>query len=142
MFKGKKIELTIKNIMSSPPIKINKNASVQDAAKLMFNNRIGSVLVVDDEDKLVGIVTERDLVYLVATGKTGISNEYPVWQIMTENPITVRPDETISDAITKMKDIKVRHLPVVDENGKPVGVISMRDVIGLMLALGDILKKE
>jgi len=142
MFKGKKIELIIKNIMSSPPIKINKNASVQEAAKLMFNNRIGSVLVVDDEDKLVGIVTERDLVYLVATGKTGISNEYPVWQIMTENPITVRPEETISDAITKMKDIKVRHLPVVDENGKPIGVISMRDVIGLMLAIGDILKKE
>lgn len=121
--------------MSKPPIVVHKNDSVQEAAKLMFNNRIGSVLVVDEEGKLVGIVTERDLVYLVSLGKSHLASEYPVWQLMTENPVTAKPTDTIEEALSRMKEINVRHLPVVDEDGKPIGVLSIRDIIDFMLRM-------
>ncbi|MEM0061321.1 MAG: CBS domain-containing protein [Fervidicoccaceae archaeon] len=126
---------TVESIMSKPPITVHKNDSVQDAAKLMFNNRIGSVLVVDDDGRLIGILTERDLVYLVSTGKSQLLNEYPVWQLMTENPVTAKPTDTIEEALARMKEINVRHLPVVDDDGKPVGVLSIRDIIDFMLRM-------
>jgi CBS domain-containing protein len=128
----------IKDIMSKPPLTVRKDASVQEAAKVMFNNRVGSVLVVDEDGKLTGIVTERDLVYLVASGKLHLASEYPVWEIMTENPVTANPNETVEDALLRMKEINVRHLPVVDEDGKPVGVVSIRDILSYMI---DYLKK-
>lgn len=121
--------------MSKPPILLHKNASVQEAAKLMFNNRIGSVLIVDDTGKLIGIVTERDLVYLVAMGKLHLANEYPVWQLMTENPITAKPEDTIEEALARMKEINVRHLPVIDNEGKPIGVVSLRDIINFLIGM-------
>ena len=130
----------VDKVMSKPPITVHKNSSVQEAARLMFNNRIGSVLVVDDEGRLVGIVTERDLVYLVATGKVDLAKEYPVWQIMTENPITASPEESVLEALVKMSEARIRHLPVVDENGKPLGMVSYRDIMNiipkLMSAIG------
>ncbi|MGC9114591.1 MAG: CBS domain-containing protein [Fervidicoccaceae archaeon] len=126
---------TVEAIMSKPPITMHKNDSVLDAAKLMFNNRIGSVLVVDDSGKLIGIVTERDLVYLVSLGKSHLASEYPVWQLMTENPVTAKPTDSIEEALARMKEINVRHLPVVDEDGRPVGVISVRDIIDFMLRM-------
>lgn len=125
----------VDRVMSKPPITVHKSASVQEAARLMFNHRIGSVLVVDDEGKLVGIVTERDLVYLVATGKVDLARDYPVWQIMTENPITASPEESVLEALVKMSEARIRHLPVVDEAGKPVGVISYRDIMSVISKL-------
>ncbi len=126
----------VESIMSKPPLTINKNSSVQEAAKIMFNNRVGSVLVIDDDDgKLVGIITERDLVYLVAMGKLHLASEYPVWQIMTENPITAKPSDPIDEALARMKEINVRHLPVVDDEGKPVGVVSIRDVMDFIMKI-------
>ena len=130
---SKLIKGTVEAIMSKPPIVVHKNDSVQDAAKLMFNNRIGSVLVVDDDGKLIGIVTERDLVYLVSLGKSHLAGEYPIWQLMTENPVTGKPTDTIDEALVRMKEINVRHLPIVDEEGRPVGIISIRDVIDYIL---------
>jgi len=126
---------TVESIMSKPPIVVHKDNTAQDAAKLMFNNRIGSVLVVDDDGKLIGIVTERDLVYLVSLGKSHLASEYPVWQLMTENPVTAKPTDTIEEALARMKEINVRHLPVVDEDGRPIGVLSIRDIIDFMLRL-------
>ncbi|MEM0113407.1 MAG: CBS domain-containing protein, partial [Metallosphaera sp.] len=71
----------------------------------------------------------------VSTGKSQLLNEYPVWQLMTENPVTAKPTDTIEEALARMKEINVRHLPVVDDDGKPVGVLSIRDIIDFMLRM-------
>ncbi len=131
----------VRDIMSTPPITIKADASVQDAAKLMFENKIGSVLVVDDEGVLKGIITERDLVYIVASGKNIVASKYPVWQAMTEDPITIEPEDPITRAIAIMKEANIRHLPVVDKDKKPIGVISIRDVVNYIIELITQIKK-
>ena len=134
------IGLRVEDLMTAPPITINRDEPIEKAAQLMYENRIGSVLVVDEDGKLVGIVTERDMIYAIVGGKVG--KKLPVWEIMTENPITTTPDELLVDAIEKMKDAKIRHLPVVDEKGKPVGMLSMRDVLDYLLTILHIAVKE
>ena len=138
--KRRHIGLRVEDLMTAPPITINRDEPIEKAAQLMYENRIGSVLVVDEEGKLVGIVTERDMIYAIVGGKVG--KKLPVWEIMTENPITTTPDELLVNAIEKMRDAKIRHLPVVDREGRPVGMLSMRDVLDYLLTILHVAMKE
>ncbi|MEB3756543.1 MAG: CBS domain-containing protein [Desulfurococcales archaeon] len=124
--KQRKIPLKVEDIMSVPPITAPEDVTVSDVARLMYENRIGSVLIVDNQGKLIGIVTERDVTHACAMGILG--RETKVFAIMTENPITTSPQESIEEAFKKMKTSNIRHLPVVDEEGNPVGALSMRDI--------------
>ena len=119
--------------MTTPPITIDRNARIREAARLMHDNRIGSVLVVDDEGKLIGIVTERDIVFACAEGWN--ADQHYVWEVMSENPITIKPKDTIGMALEKMGEAGVRHLPVVDDDNKPVGVVAFRDIANAILLL-------
>ena len=93
------------------------------------------MMFVDDEGRLTGIIAERDLIYAVAEGKT--CGKMPVWGMMTENSIIASPQDPITDALRKTRNAHVRHLPVIDKEGKPVGMISMRDIADtLILVLG------
>jgi len=139
--KPKIADIKLSMIMSSPVLTVKKEDSVREAAKIMYNNRIGSVVVVDDDGRVVGIVTERDLIYLIALGKKELFTEYPVWQIMTENPITGRPDESVIEALTKMKEAKIRHLPVVDDENRPIGMVSIRDILEIIVSLTQSISK-
>lgn len=134
-------DIKLSMIMSSPVLTVKKEDSVREAAKIMYNNRIGSVVVVDDDGKIAGILTERDLIYLIALGKKELFTEYPVWQIMTENPITGKPNESITEALLKMKEAKIRHLPVVDEENRPIGMVSIRDILEIIVGLTQSLSK-
>lgn len=119
--------------MSTPPITIDRDEPVEKAAKLMYENNIGSVIVVGKDGKIEGILTERDLVFAIANEKIG--KNYSVWMLMTENPITVNPGTHIMDALKTMKEANIRHLPVVDKEGKPVGMLSMRDIVEAIIML-------
>ncbi len=122
----RKIPLKVEDIMSVPPVTAPEDVTVSDVARLMYDNKIGSVLIVDNQGKLIGIVTERDITHACAMGILG--KETKAFAIMTENPITASPQMSIEEAFKKMKEANIRHLPVVDENGKPVGALSLRDV--------------
>jgi CBS domain-containing protein len=124
--KKRKVPLKVEDIMSVPPVIAPEDATVSDIARLMYENRIGSVLIVDNQGKLIGIVTERDITHACAMGILG--KETKAFAIMTENPITASPQMSVEEAFKKMKEANIRHLPVVDENGKPVGALSLRDV--------------
>jgi CBS domain-containing protein len=97
--------------------------SVAEAARLMRENQVGAVLVVDAE-RLVGIFTERDAVYRVMAAG-GAPAATPLAEVMTRDPVTVAPDETFGYALLLMHEHGFRHLPVV-EDGRPVGVVSAR----------------
>jgi CBS domain-containing protein len=88
---------------------------------------IGALLVVDERQLLVGILTERDYLMKVV-GLMPDFKRQPLRPIMTPNPETLRADDSLAYALQKMDIGGYRHLPVVDE-GRPVGVISVRDVI-------------
>jgi CBS domain-containing protein len=110
----------------SPPRAVDRSATVADAVALMRRENIGCVLVTDGE-RLAGLFTERDLMCRVlAVGK---ALTLSVGEVMTLEPVTVLPGDPIRVAVRKMKAGGHRHLPVVDENGRPVGVLSVKRVV-------------
>lgn len=135
--KRRKLPLRAEDIMTQPPITTKLNTKIVEAAKTMIEKRIGSLLVVDDEGKLRGIITERDIVFATSQGWDPTQRE--VWEVMSENPITVTPDTDIVKVIEKMRTMDVRHMPVVDDEGKPAGVIASRDVLDTVLTLTELL---
>ncbi len=104
---------------------ISPLASVFDALKLMNQENIGALLV-QIEGSIVGIVSERDYVHNVILDQKA-SKLTKVSEIMTRDVVTVEPDDDVMKCINLMKEHGFRHLPVVVE-GKPVGIISLRDL--------------
>jgi CBS domain-containing protein len=122
--------------MSRPPAIVAESSLLIDVARIMHDKGIGSVIVVDKNGALRGIITERDVVAAVAHGFNPRSTR--AWEVMTENPATVREDDRITAALERITETGARHLPVVDDKGKPVGVISFRDIANLILLLANI----
>jgi CBS domain-containing protein len=123
------------SVMSDPvralkpkkPVTISSNALLGDALQRMVDEEIGALLVTNEANQMIGILTERD--YL--TKVVGILGDYsrrPLLPIMTPDPESVGIDDTLAYALHKMDIGGYRHLPVL-ENGRPVGIISVRDVI-------------
>lgn len=107
------------------PVKLSAGATVGDALKLMAENKIGGIPVVDDANKLVGIVTNRDLRFEKKMAK-------PVAEVMTkEKVITAKPDTTMAQAADILQEFKIEKLPVVDAHGTLVGLITYKDIIKL-----------
>jgi CBS domain-containing protein len=120
---------SIRQLLQSKPgglCTIGPDATVFEALKLMAERNIGALLVVKN-DKLVGIVSERDYARkVVLLGKS--SRDTPVKEIMTERAICVQPDNTVEECMALMTDKHVRHLPVI-ENEKLIGVLSIGDLV-------------
>jgi CBS domain-containing protein len=105
--------------------------SVRAVALHMKQLNTAAVLVVDPEDgTLVGICTERDLVFKVmAEGLDPLTT--PVQAVMTHNPHVITPEKSFGHALHLMFEGGYRHLPVIDPNGRPIGVVSSRDALGI-----------
>lgn len=107
---------------------LGEQASVQEACQRMWESHKGSVLVIDENERLLGIFTGRDAVRTLAEGRNAEAT--PLAKAMTSNPITVTPTTRAIDALREMNDSGVRHLPVV-ENDKILGVVSRGDFKGM-----------
>ena len=103
---------------------------VSDVAKLMKDEDIGPVLIVDDSHdgkRLVGIVTDRDLA-LKVVGEGRDPNSTRVEDVMTGSLVTCRADDDVENAVRAMAQNQLRRIPVVDDSGQLVGIISQADV--------------
>ncbi len=109
------------------PLVLPDSATVKHACKSMCERRAGSVLVVDDHQRLIGIFTGRDAVRTLAQGKGAA--RMTLGKAMTPNPVTVTPDHRAIDALRAMSDGGFRHVPVV-EGGRIWGVVSRGDFKG------------
>jgi CBS domain-containing protein len=109
-----------------PPVTVSVKAELGEAIRAMIDERVGALLVTGPGGELVGILTERDFLTKVA-GEDGYK-QLPVARFMTAAPETVAPHDILAAALAKMDTGGYRHLPVVAD-GKPVGVISVRDVL-------------
>jgi CBS domain-containing protein len=106
----------------------NKDASAADVAKIMQKNDCGAVPIVDDQKKLVGMITDRDI--CLGLGRdTRASCEVPVGDLMSRQVYACGPGDDIAAALRIMQNKKVRRLPVVDEHGMLVGILSTDDVV-------------
>ncbi len=102
-----------------------RETSLREAAAMMRDGDVGAVPVVED-GRLIGIVTDRDMVVrCIADGK-GAST--PVGEAMTTEIFSVRPDDFVFEAVRLMGDKQIRRIPVISEDGKLAGIISMADV--------------
>lgn len=121
----------VRNILASKkraPISIDPNRTVFEALELMCERNVGALLVMDDQQQFVGIFTERDYARkVVLRGKA--SKKTMIREIMTSNPVTVSCDTSIDDCMAFMTDKFIRHLPVLDDQQKLVGIISIGDVV-------------
>jgi CBS domain-containing protein len=108
-------------------LEIEADASVLEAVKRMVEANIGSLLVRDDGE-VAGIVTERD--YLRSVALEGPTDEQvTVREIMSSPLIVVSPETTIDECMALMTDRRIRHVPVVGEDGDVVGIVSIGDVV-------------
>ena len=110
---------------------ITPDASVFEAVQLMADKRVGALMVVD-RNELVGVISERDYAREIVL-KDRVSRDTPVSAIMTQRVLYVRPQQTLEECMALMTEKNLRHLPVLDD-GRLVGVISMRDVVKDLIA--------
>jgi CBS domain-containing protein len=109
-------------------VSATREMTVRAACRLMAEKRIGAMLVVEN-NKIVGIFTERDALNKVLA--TGIDPDTTkLAQVMVSDPITIRADKPLGFALAMMADGGFRHVPVIDENGAPLGMVSARDALG------------
>ena len=105
-----------------------REMTVRAACRLMAEKRIGAMLIVES-NKIVGIFTERDALNKVLA--TGVDPDTTTLaQVMVSNPMTIRSDKPLGFALAMMADGGFRHVPVVDDNGAPLGMVSARDALG------------
>lgn len=106
------------------------DAKVSDAAQLMADRNVGAIMVLTD-DKPRGIVTDRDIV-LRCIAKNVDVNDCTVEQIMSESVEMVKDSDGLFDCIKKMHNAHVRRMPVVDQQGKAVGMVSFGDIMAIL----------
>ena len=116
--------MTVREIMTTPPITIAPNATVYDAAKLMELHNVGSIPVAEGS-VLTGIITDRDIT-VRSTAHNADPKTSHVYEIMTRNVATVTPDTNVTDALYLMSETRTRRLPVV-AGKKLVGMLSLGD---------------
>lgn len=123
--------INIRDIMTKTVETIQQMASVQEAAKKMKEKNVSSLVVVDNQDKPLGIVTERDIVRKACINDTSTS-EVALKEIMSSPIITIDSTGSVSKAVDMMLQHDVRHLVVVDNNNgdknKPIGMITPLDL--------------
>ena len=124
--------MQVADVMTRASVVESPADSLRAAATLMWKQQTGSLLVMDG-DHLLGIVTERDVMKAVARGSDPETT--PVSAVMTTTLLTVTPDTSLPEAARHMATRWIRHLPIVAD-GKLLGMVSQRDLCGVLAALG------
>lgn len=108
-------------------LSVASETPVRDAIRLLAENRIGSLPVLRD-GKVVGIMSERDIIYCLASDDAAML-DWTVEQIMTSPAITVTKDVQVLAALSQMTHKRIRHLPVVEDDNRLIGIVSIGDLV-------------
>ena len=119
--------MRVRELMTSPPITCHVNDPLSVAAQRMWDADVGAILVVNDDGKLTGIITDRDVCMAAYTQGRAL-DELLVNSAMARHIVTATPQTTVTAIGDLMAKYQVRRIPVVDEAGKPVGLVSINDL--------------
>lgn len=106
---------------------VHFNERVTDAARLMCEKKVGCLVAIDRDEKIVGIITERDILAWIGSASPSTFSAR-VGEVMTEDVLSISPEVSVEQARAIMAENDIRHLPVV-QDGRAVGMISVRDVL-------------
>ena len=137
---GLRTRMVVKDVMSSPVVTLDEDATSNKVANLMDENELGCVIVTNKTGKPVGIITERDLVIRVLA-KNLKPDAVKAKEIMTSPLVTIEPEATISEAARRMSRLNIRRLGVIYK-GNLVGVVSSKDILGVMPELIEIIQER
>lgn len=137
---GLRAKMLVRDVMSSPVITVEEEATVNRVAELMDKHGLGCIIVTNNEGKPVGIITERDLVSRVLA-KNLKPDSLMAKEVMTSPLITIEPSETISEAARKMSRLNIRRLGVVYK-GQLIGLVSSKDILSVMPELIETIQEK
>ena len=124
--------LKIKDIMCKKVITAKEDITIQAAIQLLNDRHVGSIIVLDDEEKCIGVFTERDAIRVAATK---FPTDQPLGKIMSRHVVTMPIEGSFDEAKRLMLSHNIRHLPVTDQTGKLIGLFSLRaffdEVLGI-----------
>jgi CBS domain-containing protein len=132
--------VSVSSIMVTDVKTAVESQSIQGVCKILFENKIGSLVIIKNtasenkESKVpVGIVTERDIVRLLSLPDNKLSVNHPVHLLMKTPVITINPNSSVMNAIETMQQKDIRKLPVVDNKGKLLGIVTDKDILRVIL---------
>jgi CBS domain-containing protein len=147
----------VRNVMTAHPVTVTPATPLKALVEILVKQRISSIPVVSVQGKVVGVVAEIDLLkkeelqrdpdghhltHMTYRTRRAIATAETAGELMRANPTTVRPDATVAEAARLMDRHQVRCLPVVDENGKLLGVVGPRDLLRVFLRPDDQIQSE
>jgi CBS domain-containing protein len=137
---GLRTKMLVRDIMSSPVVTMDEDETANKAAASMDMNELGAVIVQNKAAKSIGIITERDLVIRVVA-KNLKPDTVKAKEVMTTPLVTIEPEATISDAARRMTRLDIRRLGVIYK-GNLVGIVSSKDILGVMPELLEIMQER
>ncbi len=120
---------TVEHAHPKPPLCVEADAPVSQAIAKLNESRRGGAIVVENE-QVVGVITERDVLRLMAADE---SLEQPVRNCMTADPVTVSRHDTVGRAIELMAEGGYRRLPIVDDDGRPLGAVTVSGILHFLV---------
>lgn len=123
--------IPVSKFMTKTVITANLDQTIQSACKIMNENNLGAIVIVKrvvSGNEAVGIITERDIIRKIGEAEL-FTTQNSIRELMGTNLVTIKPNDTIADAVGLMHGNNIRRLPVMDEHGKMVGIITDKDVL-------------
>lgn len=122
----------VKHIMIEDVVTAKPNITVKDAVRTLREKHVGSIVITDNNEKCIGIFTERDAIRIIASD---VPLDTPIEQVMTTNVATIGEEASLEEARRLIISRGIRHLPVVDSKGELVGLFSVRKLIDELYGL-------
>jgi len=124
--------LLVKHMMLTNVITASASMTVKETIEILYNKHIGCVVSIDEKKKCIGIFTERDAIRLVAKN---VELDQPLGNVMTKNIITIPEDSSINEVRRTIQTHNIRHLPVVNQEDRLVGLLSVRALMDQFFGL-------
>jgi CBS domain-containing protein len=124
--------LLVKHMMLTNVITASPNMTIKETIKTLYEKHVGCVVSIDEDKKCIGIFTERDAIRIVAKN---VQLDQPLDKVMTKNVVTIQEDSSINEVRKVISTHRIRHLPVVNQKGKLVGLLSVRDLLDQFFGL-------
>ena len=124
--------LKVKHMMLTNVITASPSMTVKETIEILYEKHIGCVVTIDEDKTCIGIFTERDAIRLMAKN---VDLDQPLGNLMTKNVITIQQDSSINEVRRKIQTHSIRHLPVVNQEGRLVGLLSVRALMDQFFGL-------